>query len=298
MSDTCRGFLSLGLLLTLTLVAGAPSRASTFFPEEGTGITPEVLRIIESLEAGAQYVQVDDMRFPVEGLGRSGFSGTKWTNGIVYYTFDAAVTSANRTNWRNAAQEWANVANLTFIESSSATNRIRVINDSGNWSWVGMIGGVQDMGIYNWSWKFIIAHEIGHALGLSHEHSRSDRNTYVVINWANIIDDKEHNFDLDSTINYGAYDFDSVMHYDECAWKLPAISCPPNYTIECKAGYTQYQTSMGQRSYLSTLDKLGMAAHYGSSGLIFEYDFETGSYCMWCHSTMREAERDGWPPHD
>jgi len=32
----------------------------------------------------------------------------------------------------------------------------------------------------------MIAHEIGHALGVQHEHTRSDRNSFVQINWGNI----------------------------------------------------------------------------------------------------------------
>ena len=47
---------------------------------------------------GRTYVEVDDMLFWVsEGAGvESAFTGNRWTNGIVYYVFDAAVSSTNR----------------------------------------------------------------------------------------------------------------------------------------------------------------------------------------------------------
>lgn len=62
-----------------------------------------------------------------------------------------------------------------------------------------------------------VAHEIGHAIGWSHEQSRPNRDDYVVINTDNINPDNIHNFDKYSTsfINDQniEYDYSSVMHY-------------------------------------------------------------------------------------
>ena len=72
---------------------------------------------------GRTYVEVDDMLFWVrEGAGvESAFTGNRWTNGIVYYVFDAAVSSTNRQNWRNAAAAWSAVAPLPFTEKVLAS---------------------------------------------------------------------------------------------------------------------------------------------------------------------------------
>ena len=68
-----------------------------------------------------------------EGAGvESAFTGNRWTNGIVYYVFDAAVSSTNRQNWRTAAADWSAVAPLTFTESTGIGNYIYVQNGSGN----------------------------------------------------------------------------------------------------------------------------------------------------------------------
>ena len=60
-------------------------------------------------------------------------------------------------------------------------------------------------------------HEIGHALALSHEQKRYDRDDFVTVLWDNIIAGKEHNFDLDEedkrTTMGTSYDYGSVMHY-------------------------------------------------------------------------------------
>jgi choriolysin L len=60
-------------------------------------------------------------------------------------------------------------------------------------------------------------HELGHALGLLHEHSRPDRDDSVIINWNNIYPFNWLQFDeanLTEAQTYGVpYDVGSVMHY-------------------------------------------------------------------------------------
>jgi hypothetical protein len=174
------------------------------------------------------------------------------------------VTSTNRAIWRDAAAAWSSAAALTFVESTGGGNYIYVQNSDGNSSYVGMIGGSQAMNIYNWNYKYIVAHEIGHALGLKHEHSRPDRDTYVVIYFNNVEAGVEGNFQKDTTAQtYGQYDFDSVMHYPR-----DAFSRNDSNTIEPTSPYSSYLNVIGQRTHLSSLDLSGMAQRYGggSSG--------------------------------
>ena len=60
-----------------------------------------------------------------------------------------------------------------------------------------------------------MVHELGHALGLSHQHSRYDRDTYVTVLFENIQSGKAGNFVKWSVPhNYSVpYDLTSVMHY-------------------------------------------------------------------------------------
>ena len=274
------GFFLLTLTLVLVCFGFSPNAlGSTFAPtdeervaatEQGFGGELKLAVLPRKIDPeGRTYVEVDDMLFWVrEGAGvESAFTGNRWTNGIVYYVFDAAVSSTNRQNWRNAAAAWSAVAPLTFTESTGIGNYIYVQNGSGNNSYVGMIGGQQVMNIFNWTQEYVIAHEIGHALGLIHEHQRSGRDSYVTINYSHIQSGYERNFDIAASTNYGPYDFDSVMHYDKCALSTdcsPSFNCVcTHYTITVPPPNTQWQDLIGQLTHLSQLDGTGMAQRYG-----------------------------------
>jgi hypothetical protein len=57
-------------------------------------------------------------------------------------------------------------------------------------------------------------HEIGQAVGLFHEHQRSDRDDFVRIFLRNVRPGREGNFDLmPGSLNSDRYDFRSLMHY-------------------------------------------------------------------------------------
>jgi hypothetical protein len=251
-------------------------------------------------EQGRTFVEIDDMRLLVgEGLD-SAFAGNRWTNGIVYYVFEPGVSTFNRQRWRAAAAEWSAVAALTFIESTGSGNYIYVKNSTVNQSWLGMIGGQQTMEISDWDYKFIIAHEIGHALGLEHEHSRTGRDSYITILWNNIQDGNDSAFYIYPTTNYGTYDFDSVMHYDKCAFSRDcsegfACNCT-NYTIVVRPpNDVQWQDRIGQTTHISQLDGFGMAQRYGNVGslsLVATADFNDDAftdYLLFDSSTRRIA---------
>jgi hypothetical protein len=104
-------------------------------------------------------------------------------------------------------------------------------------SYVGMKGGKQVIEIESNPQTGKIAHEIGHLLGLWHEHSHPGRERYIQILIQNIDNRAEilvqfqklNSAEVDTT----AYDFGSIMHYPPDAFSInnqPTIRLLPQYS--------------------------------------------------------------------
>ena len=201
------------------------------------------------------------------------FSTNWWPNGIIPYMFSGNVSTANRALALEAMAEWEMVATVSFQPGLGVGNYIYIQNHaSANNSWVGVQGGMQIVNIHDWN-EFTIVHEFGHALGLWHEQSRPDRDTYVTINLIMVPPGDQHNFDIHSeAYMIGPYDFDSIMHYHQCAFSI-CEDCRSNpdscRTITVNPAWSYMQDLIGQRDHLSDLDQISMWMMYPPSGTVF-----------------------------
>jgi len=68
-----------------------------------------------------------------------------------------------------------------------------------------------------------VAHEIGHAIGLFHEHQRNDRDEFVEVKWAETDSgkvnqsDPNYGLNLPRRLDICRYDYESIMHYPDTA---------------------------------------------------------------------------------
>jgi hypothetical protein len=241
-----------------------------------TGPVPEGYMVVEG-----------DILVKVEGHAPKGiFRPTTtyyWTGGTVPYEWDANVSNANKTNMLNAMQVWQDVANVHFVARNGESDYVHIKDGNGNLSQVGRVGGRQDITIYNWNMRITMAHELGHTLGFWHEHTRADRGPYIQINNGNIQADYQNQFTIHAEAShYGPYDFDSLMHYDKCAF---STDCAAGFTCACTnlaitvlAPYTaQWQDNIGQRNHLSQWDGIIMSYLYPQSDWRFVDPYYSGT---------------------
>lgn len=201
-----------------------------------------------------------------------------WPDGIVYFEFDDNVSDSRRTDMLEAMDEWMAVSGVVFLPRFGQADYVHIYHSNANASMVGVQGGQQNIYIVSWDSRFIIAHELCHTLGFWHEQSRTDRDTFVRINWDNIQDNYDHNFFLeDESGTVGPYDFDSLMHYGECAFSTNPV-CPlgGGQTITVLPPNEDWQGRIGQTDHFSDRDIEGMRFVYGESEVVFVNHNYTG----------------------
>lgn len=192
---------------------------------------------------------------------------TKWENGVIPFYFSGQFSDSEVATAKKAMARWESVCAVNFKEVSptSYAYQIMKINRSNEWSsTIGENNSVYFMyfgtGTEDDQYGHCL-HELGHCLGLLHEHQRYDRDVYITIYYENIWPEyifnyKVENNELIKESDY-PYDYYSIMHYPEYGFSFngKATLKPKDATVV-----------VGQRKELSEYDILKVQYIYGKPG--------------------------------
>ena len=150
-----------------------------------------------------------------------------WPGGVIPYRFDA--TQPNDQRVLDAIAAWEANTSLRFVEQTTERDFLQIVSAgaTGCSSFVGRQGRAQEVNLSAGCNTGSTIHELGHAIGMPHEHTRPDRDQFVVINVNNIAAGRAHNFDISPAAVVSAYDTGSIMHYG--SWSFSGNGQP---TIE------------------------------------------------------------------
>lgn len=192
----------------------------------------------------------------LESIGITG-QQFRWPNATVPFGIDPAMPDQQRVI--DAIAHWEANTPLRFVRrAGGVADFVMFQSGSGCSSQVGRRGGQQTVTLGQGCGTGNAIHEIGHTIGLWHEQSREDRDTFVRIVWANIDPSLQHNFTqhVSDGDDLGAYDYGSIMHYP-----ADAFSTNRQATIVALQPIPSGVT-MGQRDGLSPGDIAGVLALY------------------------------------
>ena len=153
-----------------------------------------------------------------------------WPDGIIPYVIDPDFNEVGVRNIQAAIDDWNSHTVVTLVERTTEPDFVRFQNRGDSWcaAEVGRIGGEQSVFLGNaYACGIGVAiHEIGHAVGLRHEHQRVDRDRYVRAPDARAYGASPHSFAAVYPAG-GAYDYASAMHYLTVEPIPPGIAMSP-----------------------------------------------------------------------
>ena len=227
-----------------------------------------------------------------------------WPGGVVpiEYDNDPSININQRLVLVSAMVQWMNAANVHFVLRTNNEPDYLFIRQGGtnqNPTYGGAAGyrtntGPHNLNLDSWGTNnndylncqlvFGLAHEVGHALGLSHTHQSQTRSNYFIVR-TNLVASGLGNFTIDtSSLQWPRTepDIDSIMTYPLCALSSCGFStcktnlqnCAPLLLQEPWA--SQWATNLtcpnsecppplqcvGQRNHLSVWDKAVMSYLY------------------------------------
>ena len=203
-----------------------------------------------------------------------------WKDRTIYYTINANVEPGLRMSIVYALGYWGEQTKLIFKERKNEKNYVEFLQvnnyEYGGTSNVGCIGGRQYIKLHQAAQDGTVMHEIGHAVGMLHEHQswafHDFPNASIVFHWDNIQPKYKAHFQKHkashTTYNAGivdpGYPTNSIMAYG--SYNNFAIDrSKPVMSIKSMFGGLSTWTAASDMPIpkLSISDRMAVAAKYG-----------------------------------
>lgn len=213
-----------------------------------------------------------------ENMSAGRANGAPWPNGVVYFRWKPDIDPAAKQVTEEAMQIWSAKSCVRFEEvhetCSGSRSRCHPVTMGSDKE-----GCNAHAGYYGQPWQSYnlgtgchyvgtALHELGHVLGLSHEHERFDRDNYVETVLENVPDTWRRWFKVNPWRTQEAkklpYDLSSIMHYDAWAFAIDKrYTDPATASIRVKNKDRWGNCKIGQRTQLSVGDTLTVSTLYG-----------------------------------
>jgi len=181
-------------------------------------------------------MNMDPMQYEVEYGKLKGFAGAgmanswyRWPKAIIPYKIQRGYTQSQLNTIYAGMQMWMRKTCIKFVPAGSNEahstghgHYITIFSGQGCYSSVGYNHRSHQVSLQarGCTLPGIVAHELGHTIGLHHEQCRPDRDNHVKILLNNVPSNMRYNFNkVSGTSNFGMpYDYCSLMHYGATAF--------------------------------------------------------------------------------